>query len=97
MKYFMDSGFNDKMDEIFDDNIPKIQTKFSPGSIWICDSIKSSHQVIYGNKCISFNYVIDGNTFDSKDNLYHKYINFINLIFYELHISNFNDFNKYNK
>lgn len=75
MKYFMDSGFNDKMDEIFDDNIPKIQTKFSPGSIWICDSIKSSHQVIYGNKCISFNYVIDGNTFDSKDNLYHNRIN----------------------
>ncbi len=75
MKHFLLSGFNDEMDNVFSDNFPKIQTKFSPGSIWICDSIKSSHQVIYGNKCISFNFVIDGNTFNSKDNLYFNKMN----------------------
>lgn len=75
MKHFLSSGFNDEMDNVFSDNFPKIQTKFSPGSIWICDSIKSSHQVVYGNKCISFNFVIDGNTFNSKDNLYFNKMN----------------------
>lgn len=75
MKHFLLSGFNDEMENVFSENFPKIQTKFSPGSIWICDSIKSSHQVVYGNKCISYNYVIDGNSFNSKDNLYFNKVN----------------------
>tara|TARA_A100001015_G_C14995850_1_gene716160 strand:+ start:859 stop:1728 length:870 start_codon:yes stop_codon:yes gene_type:complete len=70
MKHFMDSGFGDQMDNLFSNSIPKIQTKFSPGSIWICDSIKNSHQIVYGKKCISFNYVIDGSSYSNKDNLY---------------------------
>ena len=63
------------MDNVFCDEFPKIQTKFAPGSIWICDSIKSSHQVVFGNKCISYNYLIDGNSFNCKDNLYYNKMN----------------------
>ena len=75
MKFILLSGFNNEMDNVFCDEFPKIQTKFAPGSIWICDSIKSSHQVVYGNKCISYNYLIDGNSFNCKDNLYYNKMN----------------------
>mgnify|MGYP001327625093 CR=1 FL=1 len=75
MKFILLSGFNDEMDNVFCDEFPKIQTKFAPGSIWICDSIKSSHQVVFGNKCISYNYLIDGNSFNCKDNLYYNKMN----------------------
>ena len=63
--------FNDDCDKIFlDNNIPKITVKFAPGSIWICDSIINSHQIIYGNKCLSANYEINPNSFNSLDNIY---------------------------
>ena len=75
MKFILLSGFNNEMDNVFCDEFPKIQTKFAPGSIWICDSINSSHQVVYGNKCISYNYLIDGNSFNCKDNLYYNKMN----------------------
>jgi len=66
------SGFGKDIDNIFCDKIPKIQTHFPPGSIWICDSIKNSHQIIHGNKCISYNFIIKKESFNSENNLYYN-------------------------
>lgn len=57
-------------EKIYENNLPKVTTKFAPGSIWICDSIINSHQVIYGNKCITCNFEINSNSFNSLDNIY---------------------------
>jgi len=63
---FVDSN----CEKIYENNLPKVTTKFAPGSIWICDSIINSHQVIYGNKCITCNFEINSNSFNSLDNIY---------------------------
>lgn len=55
---------------------PKIENKFSSGSIWICDSIVNSHQIIYGKKCISYKFTIK--TKNNKYNYYKKIISYIN-------------------
>lgn len=73
-KHINKSGFGSEVDNIFNDSMPKIQTHFPPGSIWICDSIKNSHQIIYGKKCISYNFIIKKESFNSKDNLYYNKI-----------------------
>ena len=63
---FVDSN----CEKIYENNLPKVTTKFAPGSIWICDSIINSHQVIFGNKCTTNNFEINSNSFSSLDNIY---------------------------
>lgn len=72
MKYILHSKFNEKCDEIFNDqiNYPKIETKFAPGTAWICDSIQSSHQIYHGRKCINYDFIIDKKSYLSENNIY---------------------------
>jgi len=72
---------SDKIDDInyyFKKGYPKIKSYFSPGSIWICDSIVNSHQIIYGKKCISYKFTIKSKKNDY--NYYKKIISYINKI-----------------
>jgi|SaaInlStandDraft_7_1057024.scaffolds.fasta_scaffold01969_5 hypothetical protein len=73
----MKSSQIDDINYYYKNGFPKIINKFSPGSIWICDSIVNSHQIIYGKKCISYKFYIKNN---DKNSFYKKIISYISNI-----------------
>jgi len=54
----MESNKHENINYFFNNGYPKITNKFGSGSLWICDSIVNSHQIIYGQKCISYKFYI---------------------------------------
>lgn len=71
----MSNKIND-INYYFKKGYPKIINKFSPGSIWLCDSIVNSHQIIYGKKCISYKFTIKSK--NNEYNYFKKIVNYIN-------------------
>ena len=83
----MESNKHENINYFFNNGYPKITNKFGSGSLWICDSIVNSHQIIYGQKCISYKFYIsniNNGINELSNNFYYNkiilYINKLNMI-----------------